>query len=107
MAKKFSELVSKMPPEAQAEVKRRVKETIARMALDELREARHMTQTRMAELLGTKQGNISALEKRADMYLSTLRSYVEAMGGKLELRAIFPEGAVDINMLTEIESRAK
>jgi transcriptional regulator with XRE-family HTH domain len=107
MARKFSELRKKMPVEAQAEVRRRVQATIAQMALDELREARHMTQVRMAEILDTKQGNISKLEKRTDMYLSTLRSYVEAMGGSLELRAVFPEGVVTINLLRELEERAR
>jgi hypothetical protein len=42
-----------------------------------------MTQTRLAEVLERDQGNISKLEKRTDMYLSTMRSYVEAMGGAL------------------------
>jgi len=102
MARKFSELREKMPIDARVEAKKRAQATIAQMALDELREARHMTQVRMAELLETKQSNISALERRTDMYLSTLRSYVEALGGSLELRAVFPEGIVDIRKLGEI-----
>jgi transcriptional regulator with XRE-family HTH domain len=60
--------------------------------LHELRQAREKTQQEMAEALGTTQANISQLEKRADMYLSTLRRYVEALGGELEITARFPSG---------------
>ncbi|WP_321337370.1 XRE family transcriptional regulator [uncultured Cohaesibacter sp.] len=58
--------------------------------LQELRKARDLTQTRMAELLNITQDNVSRLEKRSDVLLSTLRSYVEAMGGELDLVAKFP-----------------
>ena len=99
MARKYSELRARMPEAARIEARRRADATIARMALDELREARQMTQSRMAELLNTQQGNISKLEKRADLYLSTLRGYIEALGGSLEIRATFPEGTVTIARL--------
>jgi transcriptional regulator with XRE-family HTH domain len=59
--------------------------------LQGLRKARDLTQVRMAETLGVKQENISRLEKRSDLLLSTLRSYVGAMGGTLELVARFPD----------------
>ena len=58
-----------------------------------------MIQTRLAELLNVDQGSVSEMEKRTDMYLSTLRSYVEAMGGTLEARAVFPDGEMKIDML--------
>ena len=74
------------------------------MPLHQIRNARRMTQTRLAELLEMDQGNISKLEKRADMYLSTLRSYVEAMGGALEIRAVFPDGAVKIDLLNKLSA---
>jgi predicted transcriptional regulator len=70
----------------------------------QLRNARAMTQTRLAEVLSVDQGRISKLEKRTDMYLSTLRSYVEAMGGSLEIRAVFPEGAVKIDLLNKLSA---
>ena len=63
-----------------------------------------MTQTRLAELLEMDQGNLSQLEQRTDMYLSTLRSYVEAMGGALEIRAVFPEGDVEIDLLNKLSA---
>jgi transcriptional regulator with XRE-family HTH domain len=62
------------------------------MSLDELRIARQMTQEHLARVLGTKQAAISKLERRTDMYLSTLQSIVKAMGGQLRIEAVFPEG---------------
>ena len=51
----------------------------------------------MVELLCTKQANISRIERRTDMYISTLRSYIEAMGGELDIIARFPHGEIHIN----------
>ena len=102
MARNFDELRAKMSPESQARVAARVKAELALMPLQQIRSARQMTQTRLAELLEMDQGNISKLEQRTDMYLSTLRSYVEAMGGALEIRAIFPEGDVKIDLLNHL-----
>ncbi len=59
--------------------------------LGKLREARGKTQTQVAESVGTSQANISRLENRDDLYLSTLNEYVQALGGHLELRAVFPD----------------
>jgi transcriptional regulator with XRE-family HTH domain len=59
--------------------------------LQDLRKAHKLTQVRMAEILGITQDNVSRLEKRSDVLLSTLRSYVEAMGGKLDLVVTFPD----------------
>jgi hypothetical protein len=81
-----------MSPARRARVAARVNEELALMPLHQIRNARQMTQTRLGELLEMDQGNISKLEQRTGMYLSTLRSYVEAMGGALEIRAVFPEG---------------
>jgi transcriptional regulator with XRE-family HTH domain len=61
------------------------------MTLQDLRKARELTQQRMAELLGIKQANVSRIEKRSDLLLSTLGSYVAAMGGRLRLVAEFPD----------------
>lgn len=102
MARNFDELRKKMTPESQARVAARVREELAKIPLYQLRSAREMTQTRLAELLGMDQGNVSRLEQRTDMYLSTLRSYIEALGGKLEVRAVFPEGDVEIDLLNKL-----
>lgn len=60
------------------------------LTLRDLRHAQHLTQERMAALMGVEQENVSRLERRADLLLSTLSSYVAAMGGKLRLVAEFP-----------------
>ena len=104
MARNFTELEAKMSPERRERVAARVKEELALMPLQQIRNARRMTQTRLAELLEMVQGNISKLEQRADMYLSTLRSYVEAMGGSLEIRAVFPDGDVKIDLLNKLSA---
>jgi predicted transcriptional regulator len=104
MARNFDELRAKMSPERQARVAARVKAELALMPLHQLRNAREMTQTRLAEVLEMDQGNISKLEKRTDMYLSTLRSYIEAMGGALEIRAVFPDGVVKIDLLNQLSA---
>jgi DNA-binding XRE family transcriptional regulator len=104
MARNFRELEAKMPPEARERATAKAKELIAAMPLQQLRNAREMTQTRLAEVLEMDQGNISKLEKRTDMYLSTLRSYVEAMGGSLEIRAVFPDGEVRIDLLNKLSA---
>jgi len=102
MARKFSELRDKMSPESRARAEAWAKAELAKMPLHQLRNAREMTQTRLAEILNVDQGSISKLEKRTDMYLSTLRSYVEAMGGMLEVRAVFPDGEVKIDLLNKL-----
>ncbi len=61
------------------------------MSLQELRRARKLTQVKMAKSLGVAQNQISAIEKRTDMHISTLRRTVEAMGGSLEIIAQFPD----------------
>ena len=104
MARNFRELEAKMSPERRARVAARVKAELALMPLHQLRNAREMTQTRLAEVLEMDQGNISKLEKRTDMYLSTLRSYIEAMGGALEIRAVFPDGVVKIDLLNQLSA---
>ncbi|MEQ1790604.1 MAG: XRE family transcriptional regulator, partial [Rickettsiales bacterium] len=60
------------------------------ITLQNLRKAQELTQERMAEILNVRQENISRLEKRTDMMLSTLRSYIQAMGGDLKLVVEFP-----------------
>jgi predicted transcriptional regulator len=68
------------------------------MRLADIRGERGLTQTDLAEVLGVTQSRISQLELSHDAYLSTLRDYVAALGGTLELRAVFPEGTVDVRM---------
>src|SRR6267154_5237787 len=96
-AKPFKQLTDKMPVESRARVQARVQKTLANMPLEELRTARNFTQAHLAKLLGVEQSAVSRMERRTDVYVSTLASFIEAMGGRLEIRAIFPEGQVTIN----------
>jgi transcriptional regulator with XRE-family HTH domain len=96
MAKNFKALQAKMAPEARASSEAKAQRMIQEMALDELRAARALTQEHLSTLLGVKQSAVSKLERRTDMYVSTLRQFIEAMGGALEIRAVFPDGDVRI-----------
>ena len=72
------------------------------MPLQELRQARALSQEQLARTLGIKQASVSKLERRTDMYIQTLRNYIEAMGGQLEVIASFPGGKVKINQFKEV-----
>ena len=100
---KWRTLRSAMSPEAQARVEARVRDTLAAMPLAEIRKAVGMTQTELAETLDVAQGSVSKIENQADMYLSTLRKYVHALGGELHLTAEFPDGRkIEIDRLAEL-----
>lgn len=106
MARNYRELQAKMNPADLTDNRRRVREELQRMALEELRAAKQATQMDMAELLDVPQSSICRIEQRADMYLSTLRNYIHAMGGVLQIQAIFPDGGtVIINRFGEYEDR--
>jgi transcriptional regulator with XRE-family HTH domain len=95
-----------MDPARRSDNRRRVREELQRMALDELRSAKQLTQADMAEMLDVPQSSISRIERRADMYLSTLRNYIHAMGGVLQIQAVFPDGgAVVIDRLGDYENQ--
>lgn len=103
MAKKFQNLRDKMSPKRRKKVDAMTKEMLAEMPMHELRRARRLSQEKIAEILDIKQGSVSKLERRTDLYISTLRRYIEAMGGELELQAHFPEGSVTIAELGQID----
>lgn len=102
MAKKFADLRAKMTPEAQARAAAKAAEMLAEMPLNELRQARGLSQKMLAEVLHVQQPSIAKIEKRTDMYISTLRSHIQAMGGELEVIARFPDGAVRINNFSDL-----
>jgi len=79
----------------------------AEMPLHLLGEARKMTQVHLAKILGVNQAAVSKLERRADMYVSTLQSFVKAMGGELKITARFPEGTVEINQFEDVKKAAE
>jgi len=102
MAKKFSELEKKMSSKSRDWVKQEVSKALEEMALNELRNARGLSQKMLAEVLHVQQPAIAKLEKRTDMYISTLRSHINAMGGELEVIARFPDGDVRISNFSQI-----
>ena len=80
----LTERLGKLPPARRKKVEARAGELIAEeMSLQDLRKARKQTQVRVARELGINQENVSRIEKRSDLLLSTLSGYVAAMGGKL------------------------
>ena len=76
----------------------------AGVSLAHLRQVRQLSQEALAERLGARQSSVSKLERRADLHLSTLRAYVEALGGTLEILARFPDGDVPIGSFGESTS---
>ncbi|MFZ0773754.1 MAG: XRE family transcriptional regulator [Candidatus Sulfotelmatobacter sp.] len=107
MARNFRELEAKMSPASRARSDAKTKKMIAEMALDELREARDLTQQHLASLLGINQAAVSKMERRADMYISTLHSMIRAMGGSLKIEAVFPEGRVEITQFRKLKKAAQ
>ena len=102
MAKRFSELFDQMPAQSRRRVMKRAERLRAEMPLAKLREAQHMTQESLADALSVGQAAVSRIEHRTDAYVSTLRRYIEAMGGALVILARFPEGEVRITQFEEI-----
>jgi transcriptional regulator with XRE-family HTH domain len=89
---KFSELTKDWSPARRARVEAEKRKLLAEIRLAELRESRDVTQKELAELLEMDQGNISKLERRENVQIGTLRRYIEALGGTLEIVAHFRDG---------------
>lgn len=106
MAKKFADLRAAMSPAARQQADSQAKAMLSEMPLNELRQARGLSQKMLAEVLHVQQPSIAKMEKRTDMYLSTLRSHIEAMGGELDIIARFPDGVVKISNFNDLGSVA-
>lgn len=106
MAKKFAELRAQLSPESQVYAEARAQVLLAEMPLNQLRQARGLSQKILAEVLNVPLPSIAKMERRTDMYISTLRSHIEAMGGQLEVIARFPDGSVKISNFADLESDA-
>jgi transcriptional regulator with XRE-family HTH domain len=109
MTTPLKDKIGKLGPERRRKIEARAAELIAEeMSLSDLRRAHELTQQRMAEFLGVGQEGVSRLEKRSDLLISTLRSYVEAMGGRLRLVAEFPgRPPVVLSGIAEMEASEK
>ena len=104
----FRELTKEFSPERRRRIDEIKTELLGEMPLHELRRARALTQRDLAEMLQVNQPAVSKLEQRTDVYISSLRSYIEAVGGKLKIVVEFPEGEVAITNFSdagEVESR--
>lgn len=99
----FRELIEAMPPARRQKVEKRFRESVAAMPLDALRKAREMTQLQLSEVLGVHQSEVSKIEHRADICVSTLVEYIEALGGHLEIRAVFPDREVRISQFEDVQ----
>jgi DNA-binding XRE family transcriptional regulator len=96
MTRSFSELTKDLSPERRERIEQRKEQLREEMTLSELRKAFLLTQDTLAITLNVKQAEISKIENRADMLMSTLRNFVQAMGGDLEVRAVFPDRTIEI-----------
>ncbi|MDZ4833750.1 MAG: helix-turn-helix transcriptional regulator [Candidatus Melainabacteria bacterium] len=96
--------LKKLSPEQRARVDELTRKLLSEeKTLREIRKAREYSQITVAQLLGMSQGDLSKFERRTDAYLSTIRRYIEAMGGSLELVATFPDtGPVKIANLADL-----
>ncbi len=103
----FRELEAKMSPERRAASMARAAKMLEEMPLNRLRAARELTQEHLAKLLHKDQSSISQIERRTDMYISTLGDFIKAMGGELEIRANFPDGSVRISGLAATAESGK
>ena len=98
----FNELTKGFSKERRERIDAIKAELLAELPLHELRQALKITQKDLANQLKVNQPAVSKLEQRTDMYVSSLRSYIEAAGGRLKIVAEFPEGEVAISNFSQI-----
>ena len=109
----FEKLLEEVDPKIVKAADKKAKTILAGMPLQELRHARQLSQEQIAQQLHIKQSSVSKLEHRADIYISTLRNFVRAMGGELEIKAVFPDSSISIDQFhligqdTEINVKQK
>jgi transcriptional regulator with XRE-family HTH domain len=99
MAIKWNSLKHKSSPEVREGLKREAHGELERIGFGKLRQARRQTQVAVAKKLKIGQGAVSRIEKQSDFLLSTMREYVAALGGQLELHVKFPDGSFVLDTL--------
>src|ERR1700760_1402755 len=105
----FKELTDEVRrhPDADAEIDAHAAGTLAAHRLNELRERRKQTQAGLAKILDTSQANVSRMERSRNPYLETLDDFVEALGGRLEINAVFEDEVVPLRVFEgEVETPA-
>ncbi len=102
----FDKLRDKMSSKQKAAVKERVEVLKNEMLLSELRKQSGMTQVELAKILGISQPTLSSQENRTDMEIGTLQRMIEAIGGRLEIRAVMPNGIIPLKQFKQ-ESASK
>ena len=102
----YAELRARMSPEARAAAEAATLRLGGEMALSEVRRAMKLSQAEIAQTLQITQGSVSKIEQRADIYVSTLRRFIEAMGGEMEIVARFPDHAVKITSFADLSDDA-
>ena len=107
MAETLENVIAALPTEQQEAIAQQTMKLVAEeMSLRELRKARERSQQAVGAILAINQAAVSKIERRTDMYVSTLRSFIEAMGGELEIIARFPDrDPIIINQFEELEQR--
>lgn len=101
MAKPFKNLREQMSPESLRRSKEMANEMTREIRLTELRNALGVSQEELAQLLKKKQAAVSRFERRSDMHISTLREFIAALGGRLQVIATFPDGSYHISQFEE------
>ena len=101
----FAELRSRMAPEAQAGAEAEAQRLGEEMDLAQVRRALKLSQDEIGQTLRINQGSVAKMEKPADMYVSTLRRFIEAMGGELEIVARFADHSVRISNFADLHAR--
>lgn len=104
---RWRDLDHKNSAEKRAEIRHEALAELDRIGFAALRRAREQTQVELAEKLGINQASVSAIENNSDLLLSTLAKYVRAMGGEIEIRAVFPEATFNLEPLPPVERRAR
>ena len=103
---KWSEIKARIKPATRARIEAEGQRLSDDLHLSQLRKARGLTQETMAELLGVSQAEVSKMERRTELYVGTLRKFIEAMNGELVLAARFPDGVEIPIQLAEAEDAA-
>ncbi len=102
MTRRFSELIKDFSPDRHERIATEADALIREYRLlKALRQEQELSQTELAALMGIRQASVSKLENQTDMQLSTLRKYVAALGGELEINVRFKDRTVNISALQE------